>query len=166
MSPLTEGKPYRINQLVALLGKSRPTIEKYIERFSVERTAIEHNGKTVQAVVLTAENIRQITGGSQRVDQGDHDPVANVDSVASHALDERLRAAEERIESLKALLEERQRLIDSKESEINTLKTSLLILERNNQQMLQGKQIELIPASSGGSVMGKLKNWLVRVISR
>lgn len=173
MSPLTDGKPYRINQLVEMLGKSRPTIEKYIERFSLERVTVEYGGKTVQAVVFTAENIKQIMGRLQTVDQvnhepsvNDYEPTRNPDAREPAVYDERLRAAEDRIEGLKALLEERQKLIDSKENEIATLKTSLLILERNNQQMLQGKQIELIPASSGGSVVGRLKNWFIRALSR
>lgn len=57
LQPSTE---YRLSELAEMIGKTRTTIDRYIERFSIKTTSVIHLGKKVQAAVLTEENIKQI----------------------------------------------------------------------------------------------------------
>lgn len=53
---------YRLSELAEILGVSRTSIDRYIERFSLDLTTVVHLNKPVKAIVLTEENIQQLNG--------------------------------------------------------------------------------------------------------
>lgn len=150
--PIHEGVPYRINELAEIINRSRPTIERYSKRFSFKNTTVEYKGKTVSAVILTAENIEQIATALQQGDDLDRDPIVigdrlrvtnplqpdnDPDQADHHRIDmlsSKLEAAQEKINDLQARLSEQKnvydKLIESKDSEISTLKTSMVMMEQ------------------------------------
>ena len=150
---LRDGVAYRKNQLAALIGRTRPTVERYAERFSFEETTVSHKGKQVSAYILTPENIEQIATALQQDRDVDHDGLVNglqpdvvTHSQQDHDLGEgdrdpyitelelKLEAALQRIDDLKASFDKREelykKLVSSKNDEISTLKTSMVMMER------------------------------------
>lgn len=70
LKPLLEpGKEYRLNELAEIVGKTRTTIDRYIERFQLKVTTTIYMGKTVQAVILTEQNIDQILNLNQVIEK-------------------------------------------------------------------------------------------------
>jgi predicted transcriptional regulator len=57
---LTPGT-YRLSELAEILGVSRTSVDRYIERYSLELTTITHLNKPVKAVILNEQDIEQIT---------------------------------------------------------------------------------------------------------
>lgn len=156
---------YRIQAAAEAFRISRSSMNRYIKRLNLYLEDIEHQGKLVKGVVLDEVSIQKI---SQSVNQSPTTPInqwsSNEQPIINHdqpPVNQRLIEAELQLEKhiqrnrdLEALIAAKDALIDSKQSEINTLKTSLVILERNSQD----KPIELIPAQPIG-LLGKIRQW-------
>lgn len=167
-APLLSPGTYRIQELSERLGVARTTAERYIERFSIPTTETNFQNRKVKALILDEENIQKIlslldkgtshTSETRSIHSSENNP--NQSSRLSTLeqekalLENELQAAKQRIEDLKSVLDERERLVTSKDSEISTLKTALMIVERANKD----KPIELIPAQPTG-LLGKIRKW-------
>ena len=148
--PLSEGVPYRLNELADLIGRARPTVDRYAAKYLFSRTTVMHKGKKVSAVVLTGENIRQLMEALQQDHNDDRNPVMTGDVVMGlqqgddplqrdHVyeklmLESKLEAAKEKIDELKALLLEQKTMYEKqlagKDDHISTLKTSMVMMEQ------------------------------------
>lgn len=171
-SPVLSPGTYRIQELSEKLGVARTTAERYIERFSIPTAEIHFQNKKVKALILDEASIVKILSqtdtssigtSENRSSQSSEKPPEQTSRVSvlkqeKNILEKDLQAAHQRIEDLKALLDERERLIIAKDSEVSTLKTALMIVERNNHE----KTIELVPKQSIGLIgkMRQLKQWL------
>lgn len=172
-SPTLAPGTYRIQELSERLGVARTTAERYIERFSIPTTEISFQNKKVKALILDESSIAKILSQTDISSSGTikHRSSQSSEKTLEQSrrasrleqeksiLEKDLQAANQRIEDLKTLLDERERLIIAKDSEVSTLKTALMIVERNNQD----KTIELVPKQPVG-LLGKMrqfKQWLL-----
>jgi predicted site-specific integrase-resolvase len=167
-APLLPPGIYRIQELSERLGVARTTAERYIERFSIPTTETNFQNRKVKALILDEETIQKILsladkGESRTSDTRSSQSSENNPNQSSRLselerekalLESELQAARQRIEDLKSVLDERERLVMSKDSEISTLKTALMIVERANQD----KPIELITSQPFG-LLGKIRQW-------
>lgn len=156
---------YRIQAAAEAFHISRSSMNRYIGRFKLSLEDIEHQGKLVKGIVLDEATISRIsraisqhsTTSVNQVSTSDQPKKTNDQPLINHRLIEVEHQLEKQIQrnkDLEALLTVKDALIDSKQSEINTLKTSLVILERNSQD----KSIELIPSQPLG-LLGKIQQW-------
>jgi hypothetical protein len=141
-------------------------MNRYIKRLDLPLEDIEHQGKLVKGVVLDEASI-------QKINQAVNHPIATpinhrsanqqpITSPEQPLVNQKLIETELQLEKhiqrnrdLEALIAAKDALINSKQSEINTLKTSLVILERNS----QAQPIELFPSKPIG-LLGKISQWL------
>ncbi len=177
LPPISEGIPYRLNELADLIGRARPTVDRYAAKYFFERTTVTYKGKQVSAVILSAENIQQISKALQQDLDGDRNSVINElptdDEGALQQgyealqrdhdqkvilLESKLEASQEKVADLKALLLEQKamydRLIESKDSEISTLKTSMVMME----QLKRYGALDATPSKPGP--LARLGQWL------
>lgn len=175
--PISEGVPYRLNELADLIRRARPTVDRYAAKYSFERTTVNYKGKQVSAVILSAENIQQISEALQQDLDGDRNPVisglpTDDGKVLQQGcdvlqrdhdqmvilLESKLEASQEKVADLKALLLEQKamydRLIEAKDSEISTLKTSMVMLE----QLKRYGALDATPSKSGP--LARLGQWI------
>jgi predicted RNase H-like nuclease (RuvC/YqgF family) len=159
-APMLSPGTYRIQELSERLGVARTTAERYIERFSIPTTETNFQNRKVKALILDGENIQKILSlldkGTSHSGEKNPNQSSRLSTLEQEKtmLENELQAAKQRIEDLKSVLDERERLVTSKDSEISTLKTALMIVERANKD----KPIELIPAQSSG-LLGKIRQW-------
>jgi predicted RNase H-like nuclease (RuvC/YqgF family) len=150
----------RVQELADLLDVSRTTINRYIEKFSLQLEDLVHQNKPVKGIVLDDDSIEKIT---ILLNQGSTDQDDRCPSMINHQ-DTQVQPMFERMVELekgRATLETEVRLLKelltSKDSEISTLKSALLIAERYSQQKpiieLEAKPLGLI-----GKLKALLKN--------
>ena len=169
---LQPGKEYRLNELADLIGKTRTTIDRYVERFNIKMTTIIHLGKQVQAAVLTEENIRQILELNPDVETlgdnvGDHlfkPSVATLLKQDDNLLQqvESLREKLHLTELERAVMQEKligvERELRRADEQIETLKQSNLTLDQalKTSFLLEGRRqefqtVNLIPETQSRS---------------
>lgn len=158
-TPVLEPGIYRIKQLSDLLGVSRTTIDRYIERFSLPLEEVHHGGKPVKGIVLDQESIEKIQTAIQTGATGASELLLNPSNTHEHPLNEQLENMRKQVQTLEkslAVAEAQnklmQDLLDSRASEISTLKSALMLAERHSQQ----RPLELTPKPVG--LIGKLKS--------
>jgi chromosome segregation ATPase len=156
---------YRLAELEELLGRTRKTVERYIERFGLEKTEIDYSGRKVLAVSLTSDSIERIrteigdsleSTGSKTLDPhvlpssliGLHEQEKESlleQLKASHSELIRLEMENARLaakaESHEQLLSLKDEAIEAKDETIQSLKTSMVVLERANKQLEGEKRL-------------------------
>jgi hypothetical protein len=160
---------YRIIEVAEAFKVSRSTINRYISKFKIQLADLEYQGKIVKGIVLDHVLIMSIDhavkqGVNQQLtsmddqwltDEQDEQPVVN---QALEIMASKLEAANQRFIDLeahyKALLIERNRIIESKDSEISTLKTAMVMVERLNQYEI------LNITAPKANPFGRLGEWL------
>jgi uncharacterized protein (DUF3084 family) len=157
-SVLTPGT-YRLSELEELFGRTRKTVERYIERFELTKTEIDYAGRKVSAVILTQHNIDQIKpeiGESLEPTKTKHENTYEGKSSISTlleqekiAISDQLKASQEdvwrlsienarlsvKVENHEQNLALKDEAIKAKDETIQSLKTSMVVLERANKQM-------------------------------
>jgi chromosome segregation ATPase len=163
-SYLTPGT-YRLAELEDLLGRTRKTIERYIERFKLEKTEVDFAGRKVAAVILSQDSIDRL-----RLELGDtldttETKLNNSNDIpsslmtlleqeknsllaqlqASQSEARRLEVENARLsakaESHEQLLALKDQAIQAKDETIQSLKTSMVVLERANNQIQSEKRL-------------------------
>jgi hypothetical protein len=161
-SHLTPGT-YRLAELEDLLGRTRKTIERYIERFQLEKTEVDFAGRKVAAVILSQDSIDRLRLElGYTFDTTETKPSLSNDIPGSlmplleqekNSLLEQLQASQSearrlevenarlsaKAESHEQLLALKDEAIQAKDETIQSLKTSMVVLERANNQ-LQGEK--------------------------
>jgi septal ring factor EnvC (AmiA/AmiB activator) len=163
-SQLTPGT-YRLAELEGLFGRTRKTIERYIERFSLEKTEVDFAGRKVAAVILDQESIDRIkseigesfdttdTNGSNANDI--HSSLITLLEQEKNSLLEQLQASQRearqldvdnarlaaKAESHEQLLALKDEALKAKDETIQSLKTSMVVLERANNQLQNEKHL-------------------------
>lgn len=163
-SYLTPGT-YRLAELEELLGRTRKTIERYIERFALEKTEVDYNGRKVLAVNLTADTIERLRceigesldgiGTNASDSQDTQSSLIGLHEQEKNSLLEQLKAAHNearrlevenarliaKAESHEQLLSLKDEAIQAKDETIQSLKTSMVVLERANNQLEGEKRL-------------------------
>lgn len=163
-SNLTPGT-YRLAELEELLGRTRKTIERYIERFQLEKTEVDFSGRKVAAVSLSKESIERI-----RSEIGESLEATDTKTSSPNELSSTIRTFFEQeknsvLEQLQASQSEARRLevenarllakmenhellvalkdeaIKAKDETIQSLRTSMVVLERANKQLETEKHL-------------------------
>jgi uncharacterized protein (DUF3084 family) len=62
--------PYRIGELVSMAKVTRTTVDKWEERYSLEKTFVEYEKRDVAAYVLTEESIARILKDYPSIEKG------------------------------------------------------------------------------------------------
>jgi chromosome segregation ATPase len=163
-SQLTPGT-YRLAELEGLFGRTRKTIERYIERFSLEKTEVDFAGRKVAAVILDQESIDRIKSEiGESFDTTDTNG-SNANDIPSslitileqekNSLLEQLQASQRearqldvdnarlaaKAESHEQLLALKDEALKAKDETIQSLKTSMVVLERANNQLQNEKHL-------------------------
>jgi len=152
-------------ELEELLGRTRKTIERYIERFALEKTEVDYNGRKVLAVNLTADTIERLRceigesldsiGTSASNSQFTPSSLIGLHEQEKNSLLEQLKAAHNearrlevenarlvaKAESHEHLLSLKDEAIQAKDETIQSLKTSMVVLERANNQLEGEKRL-------------------------
>ena len=173
-TPVIEPGNYRITELAEILSVSRTTIERYIQRYSLETARLSFQNKVVRGVHLDEEKaalLSQLIGMGERGSYGGActgvtPPGTTMGERGMTPLAEQVETLQEQVHQLeieRARLEtelkriaDLERLIESKDSEISTLKTSLLILERKASDPVTVTSTTSKPVG----LIGKIRQWL------
>jgi chromosome segregation ATPase len=161
---LTPGT-YRLAELEELLGRTRKTIERYIDRFGLEKTEVDYNGRKILAVNLTSDTIERLRSeigeslegiGTNASDSQDvPSSLIGLHEQEKNSLLEQLKAAHDearrlevenarlvaKAESHELLLAAKGEAIHAKDETIQSLKTSMVVLERANKQLEGEKRL-------------------------
>jgi hypothetical protein len=188
-SNLTPGT-YRLAELEELLGRTRKTIERYIERFQLEKTEMDFSGRKVAAVILSSESIERIRSEiGESLDTTETKP--NISNELSstirtfleqekNSILEQLQASQSearrlevenarllaKLENHELLVALKDEVMKAKDETIQSLRTSMVVLERANKQLeiekhlLEDKRkpaVSYAPVQNGG-LWGRLKH--------
>jgi len=192
---------YRLSELEELLGRTRKTIEKYIERFGLNITEVEYCGRNVRAVALDQRSITlilkgigeyqdSILKGSQEyqdptISTGNESP-RTPSEIDARELWEQLKSYQEEIRRLdvdnarliakaevhEQLLALKDEAIEAKNEAIQSLKASMVVLERAKNQleserlMLENKQAPALVYEPVRSDLNKPKSFWGKVFGK
>lgn len=152
---------YRLSELEELLGRTRKTIEKYIERFHLSTTNIEYFGRKVKAVVLNQSSINhllrefgelqeeEVPKDSQESQEEIPKTPSTLPGGVEFELWEQLKGYQAEVRRLEVdnarliakaeaheqLLALKDEALDAKNEAIQSLKAAMVVLERSKNQL-------------------------------
>ena len=189
---------YRLSELEEILGRTRKTIERYIDRFSLKTDKQLYNGREVLVVELDAESAGTIsatidttrctnsssignnlesnmtTNGSKKSPNEDitsknapkiskkshekspsleipENSTSLLEQLKKDLIDENVKLKTQQ-ESFQQILNTKDETIRAKDEVIESLKTSMVILERNNKELVQKQQHLMLEANKEKNV--------------